>query len=394
MFNGEVLVKLALNLSVGWSLISGPGTVVFADPGTIGTVQDSPVAVDDSFSTGVDTPLTQGAAAGVLANDTDADGDSLSAVLVGGPSNGTLILNPDGLFTYTPNGGFTGADTFSYKVTDGTVDSNVATVAITVGSAWFSDSFEKTLPNGWKNEWAPAWDLETVVNTGDEGIPAAPGGGSQAFRQWWNGQNNRPTGGWSNAGGLVLDFGKVVGMPSKSGRLADGAAADEMTFSYYCYYDPNFDWGQTTGLKQIIARNDQSTQPNQLYIGMHYGAGTYNILFQHTSDTSFLHSNVNGPSFDMPKGEWVHFEWCIKVSPQVVPDGSGGWTPNPNIDGNIKGWVNGKLRWDYSDIATIERGNYVSMNLNPTFNPNPGRKPRPPDGPNQKRYWDQFSIGP
>ena len=47
-------------------------------------------------------------AAGVLANDTDADGDSLTAVLVGGPSHGTLSLGTDGSFTYTPAANFLG----------------------------------------------------------------------------------------------------------------------------------------------------------------------------------------------------------------------------------------------------------------------------------------------
>jgi len=68
----------------------------------------------------------------VLANDSDPDGDPLTAVLVTGPSNGTLTLNPDGTFSYRPNTGFTGTDSFTYKAHDGALDSNVATVTITV----------------------------------------------------------------------------------------------------------------------------------------------------------------------------------------------------------------------------------------------------------------------
>ncbi len=72
------------------------------------------------------------ATGGVLDNDTDADGNSLTATLVSGPANGVLALSVDGTFTYTPNADFYGTDTFTYRANDGTVNSNVATVTITV----------------------------------------------------------------------------------------------------------------------------------------------------------------------------------------------------------------------------------------------------------------------
>ena len=74
------------------------------------------------------------AAKGVLANDTDADGDALTAALVSGPSHGTLTLNANGSFTYTPTAGYYGADSFTYKANDGLADSNVATVSLTVNT--------------------------------------------------------------------------------------------------------------------------------------------------------------------------------------------------------------------------------------------------------------------
>ena len=67
----------------------------------------------------------------MLANDTDADGNSLTAVLVTPPANGSLTLNPNGSFTYTPTASFTGTDTFTYSAYDGTLNSNIATVTIT-----------------------------------------------------------------------------------------------------------------------------------------------------------------------------------------------------------------------------------------------------------------------
>jgi VCBS repeat-containing protein len=96
------------------------------------TVSDTaPVAANDSYSANKNSSLTV-SAPGVLGNDTDANGDTLTAVLVSGPAHGTVTLNANGSFTYTPKSGYTGADSFTYKANDGQLDSNVATVALTV----------------------------------------------------------------------------------------------------------------------------------------------------------------------------------------------------------------------------------------------------------------------
>ena len=97
---------------------------------TVNSVNEAPVAQDDGYTMKQDNVLTD--CVGVLANDTDPNGDLLTAVLVGGPANGTLTLNPDGTFTYTPQAGWVGTDTFTYKANDGEADSNVATVSIEV----------------------------------------------------------------------------------------------------------------------------------------------------------------------------------------------------------------------------------------------------------------------
>jgi VCBS repeat-containing protein len=99
---------------------------------TITGVNDPPTAGNDSYSVAEDTVLT-GPAPGVLANDDDPDTDStLTAAVVSGPSHGTLVLNPNGAFTYTPDPNYNGPDSFTYKANDGTTDTNVATVTITV----------------------------------------------------------------------------------------------------------------------------------------------------------------------------------------------------------------------------------------------------------------------
>jgi gliding motility-associated-like protein len=87
-----------------------------------------PVAVADTYSFSTGTALTI-AAPGVLANDTSPDGSPLTAVLVTGPANGTLVLNPNGSFTYTSTG--TANDQFTYKVNNGYIDGNTVAVTLT-----------------------------------------------------------------------------------------------------------------------------------------------------------------------------------------------------------------------------------------------------------------------
>jgi hypothetical protein len=99
----------------------------------VANVNDAPVANNDNYSMNQDTTLTVLTATGVLANDTDIDGPSLTAIIDTAPTHAAAFgFNADGSFSYTPNPGFTGVDTFDYHVSDGTDDSNVATVTINV----------------------------------------------------------------------------------------------------------------------------------------------------------------------------------------------------------------------------------------------------------------------
>ena len=108
----------------------------------INPINDAPVAKDDSLTTDEDTAGN----GNVLTNDTDADNAILTAELVSGPSDGTLELNGDGSYTYTPDANFNGSDSFTYKVNDGTVDSDTATVSLTVNAV--NDAPTVTLASG------------------------------------------------------------------------------------------------------------------------------------------------------------------------------------------------------------------------------------------------------
>jgi hypothetical protein len=96
-----------------------------------GPVNRAPVANNNSFNVAKNGRLAIGAP-GVLGNDTDLDGDKLSAKLVSSTLHGTLILKIDGGFVYTPVKGFAGTDSFTYRANDGAANSNIATVTFTV----------------------------------------------------------------------------------------------------------------------------------------------------------------------------------------------------------------------------------------------------------------------
>ena len=93
-----------------------------------------PVARSDRYDLNEGQTLNVAQANGVLANDTDVNGNPLSAVLVSGVANGTLALQPDGSFGYTPPPGFNGTVAFAYQAHDGTVGSNAATVTLAIAA--------------------------------------------------------------------------------------------------------------------------------------------------------------------------------------------------------------------------------------------------------------------
>jgi hypothetical protein len=98
---------------------------------TITITNVAPVAVNNTYTATTGVQLTV-AAPGILGNDSDADGDALTAQLVDGSGNGSLSVSPNGGFTFTSGGSFTGIRTFTYRVSDGIAWSNTATVSINV----------------------------------------------------------------------------------------------------------------------------------------------------------------------------------------------------------------------------------------------------------------------
>ncbi|WP_300533385.1 Ig-like domain-containing protein [uncultured Mameliella sp.] len=154
--DGDTLTVTSITPATnGSAVLNGDGTVTYTpDPGFEGedtisytisdgnggtdtatitfTVEDPnrpPVAEDDSASTDVDTAVL----IDVTANDSDPDGDPLTVVFNTDPANGTVVDNGDGTFTYTPDAGFEGTDTFEYDISDSSGDSDTGVVTVAVG---------------------------------------------------------------------------------------------------------------------------------------------------------------------------------------------------------------------------------------------------------------------
>ena len=138
------------------------------------TVNAAPVAANDTIITNKDTIKN-----GSLPAATDADGDAVTYVKTSDPSHGTVTVNVNGTYTYTPTTGYNGADSFTYTVSDGKSGSNTYTVAITVtpvndapvagnDAITLNEDTVKTgtlqrrlmsmaTPNGWPAGFASAW---------------------------------------------------------------------------------------------------------------------------------------------------------------------------------------------------------------------------------------------
>jgi VCBS repeat-containing protein len=115
-----------------YTITDGTSTATATVIVTISPGNDPPVSQNDAYTTPMNTALNR-TAPGVLANDSDIDaGQTLTSVLVTTPSHGTVVLQATGAFLYTPANNYVGTDTYTYKANDGTADSNISTVTITI----------------------------------------------------------------------------------------------------------------------------------------------------------------------------------------------------------------------------------------------------------------------
>ena len=140
------------------------------------------------------------AQAGVLQNDSDVDSAPIkvNTSVVTSPANGTLSISSDGSFIYTPNANFNGIDTFTYKANDGSIDSNLATVTITVNPV-------NDAPAGTNNTVTTLEDTAYTFATSDFGF-------------------TDPLDAASTAGANALSAVKITTLPA-AGTLTDNGVA-------------------------------------------------------------------------------------------------------------------------------------------------------------------------
>jgi hypothetical protein len=136
-------------------------------------VNEAPVAVNNTYQTSFIDDLVL-AGSGILGNDFDPDGNSLTAILVSGPLRGTLLgFLPDGKFWYRPETGFVGTVELSYLVTDGILQSNIATVRIVV-------AVPDNVPNAPSNSSSSNVGADSAPSKADTTPVAAPVATSEA----------------------------------------------------------------------------------------------------------------------------------------------------------------------------------------------------------------------
>jgi hypothetical protein len=192
------------------------------------SINSPPFTIADSYSTTINTDLNI-TAPGVLGNDIDPENSLLTASLVNGPANGTLSLNTDGSFTYSPFIDYIGADGFIYKANDGTNNSVDTTVTINVNpvetygsiSGYITEDDQRLIPI------SGAWIGVSVYDAQNP----------KTLDLWW---------GQTDTNGNYT----VSGLPSGTYRLhawADGHVQK--------MYDNTFNWQQAIGVS-VNAPND------------------------------------------------------------------------------------------------------------------------------------------
>lgn len=111
--------------------ITGPNDYSLKITGMCGGAPGPPNGQADTYTVTFNTPLTV-PAPGVLGNDSSPGGLTMSASIVGQPQHGAVALNANGSFTYTPTGGYSGQDAFTYRPSDGNGQGNITTVSLSV----------------------------------------------------------------------------------------------------------------------------------------------------------------------------------------------------------------------------------------------------------------------
>ncbi len=174
--------------------VTNPDGQTASSGGGIVQTDGRPIAVDDSGAVAQGGQLD---GSSVLGNDSDPDADPLTAVVATGPTHGSLSLNPDGTYTYTPAAGYSGSDSFTYRASDALLQSTPATVSLTVTSG-----------------------LPAVTPGAPTGVSAVPGNGRAAV-SW-----SAPA---SDGGGAVTKYTVTASPGGQTCTWSSGPLACDVT---------------------------------------------------------------------------------------------------------------------------------------------------------------------
>ncbi|WP_159691600.1 retention module-containing protein, partial [Cognatazoarcus halotolerans] len=290
-FNGPV--------SFDYTVTDGTTPVTATVDVTVTAVNDVPVATDDTLAAVEDTPLT-----GTLAaNDTPSgDGGNVWA-LASGPANGSVTVNADGTFSYTPDANYNGPDSFTYTITD--ADGDVSTATATINVAPTSDA-----PIAQDDVATTAEDTPVIIDV--LGNDSDPDGDTLTITE---------------VGGQPISVGNPVTIPEGSVALnPDGT----LTFTPSPNFNGpvSFDYTVTDGTTPVTATVDVTvTAVNDVPVAVDDALPAV----EDTPLTGTLATN------DTPSGDGGNV-WALASGPAngtvtVNPDGTFSYTPNTNYNG-------------------------------------------------------------
>lgn len=212
---------------------------------SINSINDAPVAQDDSANTFEETAVT----IDVLANDSDVDGDTLNIQSFSQGANGIVSDNGDGTLSYTPNVDFTGADSFTYQMNDGSELDDSATVSVTVNPFTDVHVGDLEITKSGKKRWT-AYVTITIHNYTDYSMPGLTVEGT------WSGGSSGTDSCVTNSDGWCQ-----ASMVTKGESLT--FTVDNITGAGYQYTGPNHDVsGNSNGTSITINKDGTIPGPN------------------------------------------------------------------------------------------------------------------------------------
>lgn len=316
-------------------MVDGNRVWILADNGSNGTElyfktisspdNNAPVSAAHTYTTYENLGFSINAASGLLAGATDVDGDTnLSFRIVSAPTHGTLTTNPDGSFGYYPDHNFTGTDTFTYQVSDGTRFGNIATVTLNVntftlpeaGTVIYSETFQSSSPD--LSQWSttPNPNMGSTEYNAGLTITTAPANGAKFLGTFGNQAVSLNLSGitvphnaiqvsfdlytlmsWDGSTMNAAGSSQFQGAPDFFDLLLDGVTLLHTTFSNNSSsttgdmqsqaYPNNFDYGMNAPFTGSIAHNTLGYSSPTNSIGQSFQDATYHITFTvaNSSDT-------------------------------------------------------------------------------------------------------------